>query len=851
MKNLLLGLLLIGSILIQAQEISISGNKFTLDGSEIWFNGINTPWHLFNDFGRTDFNPTWWDEEFTRYKDNHINLARVWIHGSGEVSPSIDATGYVSGASDLFWQHMDYLMGVAEANQVYVLPALLSFDITKNTYTTYEYWRAFIQSESNVQSYIDNVLIPMVQRYNDRPYLLGWEICNEPEWMFENPEHGPQSFDDVQRLHAMFAAAVHENSSKPVTTGSAAPKWNSPIYDNWGDYEGNMFSDEALSGAINNSNAYLDFYQYHWYAWQTEWMESPFTMSTSAYQVDDRPVIVGESEGNDVCDDYICQTLVEMYQNAYLNGFDGVCAWKTPQNDGHGTFENIAVATNAFYANYPQLVYPDGSDPIPVEGVSLSESSITIDDRSTFQLTAIITPSNATDKRISWLSSNTAVAIVSNGLITGIAPGTSTITATTSDGDYTASCVVEVIAHGPICEDPVSISPPFSQDGAGRYCWVTSGTIDNVNSWGMNILEINGVDYANGFSNAMPARIDGNYYIYYDASYSWSHMEMAGSGGTTTEYKLSVNTIGNGSVSPGSGVYAEATTVTLTATPDAGYLFSGWSGDASGSSLTTSVVMNTDKSVTATFVPETSSDQYTLTISIVGNGSVSPSGGIYDAGTIVSLIATPDVGYEFSEWSGDISGTNLSTNVTMDSNKSITATFRKSGGEPCDNPAAITLPYTQNGIGEYCWVTSDDIAYINSWNLTSLEVNGVDYTNTWASSLPDKIDGNYYIYYQGNYGWSHFEVTALKSAVDVKSTFSESIKVFPNPFFDYFVLTIENPEDIIQINIFDNLGKKVETIEKNKISNEIICGENLNTGVYYIKINLKTSIQTSCILKKK
>jgi hypothetical protein len=47
--------------------------------------------------------------------------------------------------------------------------------------------------------------------------------------------------------------------------------------------------------------------------------------------------------------------------------------------------------------------------------------------------------------------------------------------------------------------------------------------------------------------------------------------------------------------------------------------------------------------------------------------------------------------------------------------------------------------------------------YINSWNLDVLEINGVDYTNKWSNSFPEKIDGVYYIYYKGSYGWSHFE----------------------------------------------------------------------------------------------
>ncbi len=51
----------------------------------------------------------------------------------------------------------------------------------------------------------------------------------------------------------------------------------------------------------------------------------------------------------------------------------------------------------------------------------------------------------------------------------------------------------------------------------------------------------------------------------------------------------------------GNGAYADGTSVVLTATPDSGYQFDGWSGDAGGTSTTASVVMFADRTVTATF----------------------------------------------------------------------------------------------------------------------------------------------------------------------------------------------------------------------------------------------------------
>ena len=215
-----------------AQTVSITGNQFTVNGKTIWFNGINTPWHNWADFGGS-FVPSWWRSEFQRYADNKINLARVWIHCSGTNSPATNSDGSVTGASAAFWTNMDSLIAISKAKKVYILPCLWSFDMVKNSnQSTYQRYRNLLNSQSNIQSYVDNFLIPLVKRYNNEPYVLGWEICNEPEWMFKNSENGPMSKQSVQLLHAMCAAAIHKNCTKPVTTGSSCVKWNSPLYEN-------------------------------------------------------------------------------------------------------------------------------------------------------------------------------------------------------------------------------------------------------------------------------------------------------------------------------------------------------------------------------------------------------------------------------------------------------------------------------------------------------------------------------------------------------------------------------------------------------------------------------------------
>jgi uncharacterized repeat protein (TIGR02543 family) len=142
-------------------------------------------------------------------------------------------------------------------------------------------------------------------------------------------------------------------------------------------------------------------------------------------------------------------------------------------------------------------------------------------------------------------------------------------------------------------------------------------------------------------------------------------------------YSLAVviNPAGGGSVTPASGTFDESSNVTLTVTAAAGYRFDHWSGDVSGNTTTTNIVMNADKSVTANFIKV-----YTLTVTVSPDegGSVTAAGGTYDTGASVTLTATPATGYVFDHWSGDASGNSASVTIAVTGDKNITAVFKKS-----------------------------------------------------------------------------------------------------------------------------------------------------------------------------
>ena len=116
-------------------------------------------------------------------------------------------------------------------------------------------------------------------------------------------------------------------------------------------------------------------------------------------------------------------------------------------------------------------------------------------------------------------------------------------------------------------------------------------------------------------------------------------------------YSLTITTPTNGTItaSPAGPNYASGTTVTLTANPAAGYQLSAWTGATSGTTNPTTLIMNGNKTVSATFTPTTT---FSLTITTPTNGTitVSPAGPNYASGTTVTLTANPASGYQLSAW---------------------------------------------------------------------------------------------------------------------------------------------------------------------------------------------------------
>jgi uncharacterized repeat protein (TIGR02543 family) len=158
----------------------------------------------------------------------------------------------------------------------------------------------------------------------------------------------------------------------------------------------------------------------------------------------------------------------------------------------------------------------------------------------------------------------------------------------------------------------------------------------------------------------------------------------------------SVDPVGTGTISGATNgqSFSSGATATLTATANAGYKFSSWSGDASGTANPLSVLMNANKTVVANFV-----EAFPLTLSPTTNGTIAVTGGLqspYATGTSVELTATPANGYAFLGWTGDAAGSTSPLSLTMDAAKTVGATF---GPDLSDSDADGISRFTEIQLG--------------------------------------------------------------------------------------------------------------------------------------------------------
>ena len=176
---------------------------------------------------------------------------------------------------------------------------------------------------------------------------------------------------------------------------------------------------------------------------------------------------------------------------------------------------NFSGSTSATSSSSPREVYlfEEVEEQVAVTGVTVDPAEASVMTRNTVQLTATISPENATNKKVTWRSSDTSVATVdANGKVKGVSEGTATITVTTADGGKTATCAVTV-TENPNPEQhyiikigdfalSTEISPNTAQGGSSSYTYT-----------GLAGVEYTSGETANDSIRWIIEETDGGYYI--------------------------------------------------------------------------------------------------------------------------------------------------------------------------------------------------------------------------------------------------------------------------------------------------------------------------------------------------
>ena len=402
---------------------------------------------------------------------------------------------------------------------------------------------------------------------------------------------------------------------------------------------------------------------------------------------------------------------------------------------------------------------------VSVTGVSLNESSITLDVGGSKTLAATVTPDNATNKKVRWTSDNETVATVSeDGVVTAVAGGTAVITATTHDGLFTATCTVTVNAPDAaptITTDTLpdgKVGEAYSQTltatGTAPITWSIDGGLPAGLSLNADTGEISGTPTAEGTATFTVKATNS-------AGSNTKELSITITKAAPAEHTITVTTEGNGTASASPAKAAAGTEITLTATPNTGYHFKEWQVISGNVTIKDDKFLMPDSNVEVKAIFEEDAPpaptEHTVTVTSSGNGTASASPSKAVAGAEITLSATPDKGYHLKEWQVESPTGLVITNnkFTMpDSNVEVKAIFEEDVPPAPTNPAkpsiSVTGTYTYNGFEHTATVSGYDPATMDISGNTATDagdyiVSVTSKTGKWADGSTEAVTAEWSI----------------------------------------------------------------------------------------------------------
>jgi parallel beta-helix repeat protein len=446
---------------------------------------------------------------------------------------------------------------------------------------------------------------------------------------------------------------------------------------------------------------------------------------------------------------------------------------------------------------------------IAVTGVTLSPPTLALNVGATGQLIATVAPANATNKTVTWSTSNASFATVSTtGLVTAVAAGSATITVTTQDGGFTATCAVTV-STGAVnlalnktvqvsSEQSASYAKAYAVDGIGTTRWSST------------------------FSDPQ--------WIYVDlgANYTINRVVLNWEAAYATAYQIQVSN--------------DATTWTN--------IYSTTTGNGGIDDL---IVSGTGRYVRMNGTARATAYGYSLyEFEVYGN---------------INLLLNPGFESGTTSWSGNSSTiTQVATPHHLGTyGCSVTARTSTSGG-PIQT---VTTSVAANGSGTYhaeAWVMMAS-GTANMTITINYRYNNVDYysgtTSTSVGTTWTKISGDIPILYTGTLQNCRFYIETttgtasfyaddcmlqfgpgLKSAKLPTATIIDKVnvpKLYPNPATTNLTIDIPGFQKNEQMKIFNAVGKLTKVVNVSS-SRQQINIEDLPNGIYIINLTYSPNL---------
>lgn len=233
-----------------------------------------------------------------------------------------------------------------------------------------------------------------------------------------------------------------------------------------------------------------------------------------------------------------------------------------------------------------------------------------------------------------------------------------------------------------------------------------------------------------------------------------------------------------GMIEPAGDEYDEGAEVTITATPNEGWIFDGWQGDLNGTENPQNLTMDSDKNITALFIKKT----YSLTVTVEGEGTVQEAviqekSMEYEHGTRVELTAEPEFGWEFTGWSGSLESTENPVQLTVEEPAEIIATFETSNTFfLAENGITIKCPTAE--VGEKGMVDGVEYEAVDRELLDQRINEEVDLTKICTSLVTDMSDlfWKNETFNQAIGNWDVGSVINMSSMFSVATLFNQSLE---------------------------------------------------------------------------